>query len=1801
VKVLLQMMQYADLLQLIETSTGDAIQEELRQQDELIFHMVYTQLQGESIEIAASQLRDYCPSIIKLVMEFRTRYQPREKQMASRHMTAFMTLKFRGGAEAALKAHQSILDDFWDTTSEPRSTESEQVFISAFLNKLPGEYVLLRRDLSRFISSDIPVDWAAFCTELRRLHRDIYPDAPGAGGHPGLDPRVVAAYGRGEMTRLAHVTQGGGRSGGGGSGGGRSGGGRGGGRGRGHPQPQHRQQPFHHNDTSAMRGRPRNGNGAARGRGGGMRTTQASTAGRGGSVKCYRCDGPHPVRMCPHQPVGTVPTSQRDRLVRALALTGNGQTTSSSAAQTSINHIFIDQEDEHLGTPSIETAANETDEDLPELLDASQPESSSTSSDEEPAAGEWTAPRADGSSQPEADDYSILYVAVGRQRHAATTTRRRGVGTPHGFRPSSEHTEESIQHPVLLFEDDVLLSPAVVAVTMGARAISTSHIERGAGVYEFLLDSGAGVSNTKIDGLLSGYRAAGAGEHLGTASGAREPVVGYGSLQFGSPCDDGSTYMFALEEVTYCPSICNVLSEDSMTSAGLTVVRGPAATILITPDGRFIPTRRDGSRDFVLMVMGGPETTLAAVDLLEPPQVLDSVGDGEAVEEIAATTVSQHVIQIGNTDCAQGEAAAGAAAEEEAAAREAAAAAAVEEAAAGEAAAAGAAAAAAAVAEAAAWEAATAEAGLSYELAAEVAASPDDEVAALRRIRGNDALLWHGRLAHVGMQSVIRTLRRHDIAYDAHSSDNCAYCLLYDVRRQPLRQQLRTVVTVRREDAGEDEGRFVCDLFGPLPEPTMADGIFIFVAVARYDNYVYVQELSSKSLTYLAVRGLVRRLGPGVVRVLRCDNEKVFVSLQLQQECAAHGIQLNHSEVYWSETNGLAERYVGLISTRGRCALAASGLPDRFAGYAYLHTASVMNSLVNERLGVSPTEYRHLRLPRLQAFRWFGCKVYVMRPKRNVHGKLDSRAYPALYIQQDHQSSNTVVFDLESNKLRTCASYRDLEADLVITARAINAEFSPATMSADAILDMTPSLRADQFPDDEGRAVAGDNMLVDAAMQTADEEPATTSPGPGGSVEAHLPVANSSAADCGGAVSTLGGDRDDVAQPTTTASVPASASATTTSTLAAVPATLAAVPATRRSRRLQPDGGDAVDMDNPSYNDNIILRRLHTDLADTFYQPAASVLGIVNSIPVPKSLTEALAGQWAAQWQVALDAEYTQWQRNDAVQEVSFSDMRDQPGVLAMVFLVFTVKYDSEGDPIFKIRAVGDGRRQEFSSEIERLRLSSSSLTTVHNILVHLAVAAGDGSELLQCDVTGAYFHGKPDADAPPVYLKLPPGWPSKWPGQATVLRVTGNIYGMCDAGVKWEVARDRGLNALGLSSRPVDRSFFTDSKTFDGASGASALAEAAAQGIEFEELTNVVNIRFQSYVDDGIVSGRLLDAMLVMLRTLHHDYFQFGELSRLRKVLGVNITETDDEIFLCMKDYCKKLESAGLLTVARPQLCPLSLQDVRNGALDPAPEGFAALAEDIKLYQTVMGSLLWAAVTLRLDALLATAKLAQFTKNPTHLNIKASLRVLQYLIFTPCVGLSYPSSRSAKMAEVKARGEFNVLIGYCDADLAGDVATKRSTNGGIIMLNGTPVSFWSQRQRKVVGSSAEAEIYAIYELVRRIEQFRELMAAIGYPQHAPSVCYSDSLAALKGVFKSSAGKGSRHYSSAIAFLREAAGERKTVLLQHLAGRLNPADILTKVVDQTTFDRHVSSLMTVSAQPVPKVQRQVTLDDLRRV
>ena len=50
----------------------------------------------------------------------------------------------------------------------------------------------------------------------------------------------------------------------------------------------------------------------------------------------------------------------------------------------------------------------------------------------------------------------------------------------------------------------------------------------------------------------------------------------------------------------------------------------------------------------------------------------------------------------------------------------------------------------------------------------------------------------------------------------------------------------------------------------------------------------------------------------------------------------------------------------------------------------------------------------------------------------------------------------------------------------------------------------------------------------------------------------------------------------------------------------------------------------------------------------------------------------------------------------------------------------------------------------------------------------------------------------------------------------------------------------------------------------------------------------------------------------------------------------------------------------------------------------------------------------------------------------------------------------------------------------YGDSDFAGEVETRKSTSGGLMMLGNHPVKNWSSTQTVVALSAGEAELYAI-------------------------------------------------------------------------------------------------------------------------
>ena len=71
-------------------------------------------------------------------------------------------------------------------------------------------------------------------------------------------------------------------------------------------------------------------------------------------------------------------------------------------------------------------------------------------------------------------------------------------------------------------------------------------------------------------------------------------------------------------------------------------------------------------------------------------------------------------------------------------------------------------------------------------------------------------------------------------------------------------------------------------------------------------------------------------------------------------------------------------------------------------------------------------------------------------------------------------------------------------------------------------------------------------------------------------------------------------------------------------------------------------------------------------------------------------------------------------------------------------------------------------------------------------------------------------------------------------------------------------------------------------------------------------------------------------------------------------------------------------------------------------------------------------------------------------------------------------------------------------LIGYSDADWAGDIESRRSTSGYVFVLNGGCISWRSKKQRTVALSSTEAEYMALSEATQEAVWLKAFMRELG-------------------------------------------------------------------------------------------------------
>ncbi|KAG5869913.1 hypothetical protein JTB14_012116 [Gonioctena quinquepunctata] len=157
--------------------------------------------------------------------------------------------------------------------------------------------------------------------------------------------------------------------------------------------------------------------------------------------------------------------------------------------------------------------------------------------------------------------------------------------------------------------------------------------------------------------------------------------------------------------------------------------------------------------------------------------------------------------------------------------------------------------------------------------------------------------------------------------------------------------------------------------------------------------------------------------------------------------------------------------------------------------------------------------------------------------------------------------------------------------------------------------------------------------------------------------------------------------------------------------------------------------------------------------------------------------------------------------------------------------------------------------------------------------------------------------------------------------------------------------------------------------------------------------------------------------------------------------------------------------------------------------------------------YREAVGSLLYPAMISRPHIVFAVSYVSQFLNNYSSQHWTAVKKILRYSQGTKSFGIIYGRCE-----------EFNGidLCGYTDADYAGDVTTRRSRTGYVLMINRSPVTWCSQRHQVVALFITEAEYIALFFGGRKAVWIRQLLKELDVPGNIPTVIKVDDQSAMK-------------------------------------------------------------------------------------
>ena len=348
-------------------------------------------------------------------------------------------------------------------------------------------------------------------------------------------------------------------------------------------------------------------------------------------------------------------------------------------------------------------------------------------------------------------------------------------------------------------------------------------------------------------------------------------------------------------------------------------------------------------------------------------------------------------------------------------------------------------------------------------------------------------------------------------------------------------------------------------------------------------------------------------------------------------------------------------------------------------------------------------------------------------------------------------------------------------------------------------------------------------------------------------------------------------------------------------------------------------------------------------------------------------MDEALSGEHSDLWKQAADSEYDSLLKNETRDLVPLPSGRKPIGSR----WVFKVKYGASGDvKQFKARLVAKGYTQKPGIDYEE---TFSPLVKFQSIRTLLGFAVQNDMLLHQMDVMTAFLNGTLEED---IYMEQPDCYVEQGK-EDLVCKLRKSLYGLKQSPRCWNKAFTELMKSISFNQSTADPCIYVQD-------------------------TYIVAV----YVDDLIIATKTPEEMQEV-KQLQSSQFQMKDMGGLHYCLDTTIEQdtTEKSIGLYQKQYLLKMLKRFKVEDAKPVPTPAD-PNVRLCKDDGVSKSV-----DSTTYQSMVGSLLYAAIATRPDIPHAVAVVSKYNSNPSEAHLTAVKRILRYLKGMLGITLKYRKS----------------------------------------------------------------------------------------------------------------------------------------------------------------------------------------------